>query len=218
MIDRKALWISITVILAITAALFWRLSLLPDWHKMPLDGPGSSHTVNGLRLLIAPASMALTTAVLYARKWFAAGTDDALRPWRHWANIFVIANSAVLGLFFVVIIARSFGYGLAVDRLTVARTLTVASGVLTMAMGNALPKMPWLTARFRSFQLDPWQQNRQLRFVGKLMVGLGLFVAIGPLLLQPKMLLPAMLGLWLVMMAAVLWHRAKVRRDPSPLP
>jgi hypothetical protein len=40
MIDRKALWIFIAVILAMTGATIWQLSLLPDWRHMPLGGPG----------------------------------------------------------------------------------------------------------------------------------------------------------------------------------
>ena len=50
MIDRKALWIFIAVILAMTGATIWQLSLLPDWRDMPLGGPGSHNTVSGLVL------------------------------------------------------------------------------------------------------------------------------------------------------------------------
>ena len=217
MIDRKALWFSITVILAITAALSWRLSLLPDWHKMPLDGPGRSHTVDGLRLFMGPLALALVTACIYVRKYFVASIDESTRPWRRWANMFAIANCTILGLFSAIIIARSLGYGLAVDRPTIGRFMMVAMGVMVMAVGNALPKMPWLLMRPRWFQLDPWQQTRQLRFMGKMMVGLGLFVAISPWLLPPKMGLTVMLGLWLSMMAAALWYRAKLKRESSPL-
>ncbi len=41
MINRKAFWISLLVLFVMIAADFWRLSLLPDWRHVPVEGPGS---------------------------------------------------------------------------------------------------------------------------------------------------------------------------------
>jgi hypothetical protein len=221
MIDRKALWISITALLAMIVAGIWRFSLLADWHHLPLDGPRSSNAVNGLALIVAPLGLLVATASMYGRKWFVSGTDDAVRPWRHWSTMFVIAYCALVGLMQAFIIARSLGYGLAMDRQAFARIFMAATGLLLMVTGNAFPKLPGLSMRLRLFQLNPWQQNRQLRFTGKLMVGLGLvLVLIGIFLplLSPKIVPPLILGPTFAMVAAVCWHRAKLRREPSPTP
>ena len=79
-----------------------------------------------------------------------------------------------------------------------------------------MPKMPWLTARFRP--LDPWQWNQHLRFAGKLTFVLGLFFAVGMPLLPFNMVVPVAIGLSIATGAASFWHRAKVRRGPSPQP
>jgi hypothetical protein len=42
MIDRKALWISLLLVVAMVVASLWRLSLLPDWRHVPLDGAANS--------------------------------------------------------------------------------------------------------------------------------------------------------------------------------
>jgi len=221
MIDRKALWISITVLLAMLAAGIWRFSMLPDWHHLPLDGPASKHAVNGLVLFISPFGLFVATVSMYGRKWFAAGSDEAVRPWRRWSTMFVISYCALVGLMQAFIIARSLGYGLAVDRMSFARIAMAAAGILLMAAGNVMPKLPGLSMRLRCLQLDPWQQNRQLRLSGKLMFGLGLsmvcIAAFLPLLPQ-KILFPLILGPCLAMTAALLWHRVKLKREPSPRP
>jgi hypothetical protein len=204
-----------------SVAGIWRFSLLADWHHLPLDGPRSNHAVNGLILFLFPICLFVATASMYGRKWFATGTDDAVRPWRHWSTMFVIAYCAIVGLMQAFIIARSLGYGLAMDRLAFARIFMAAMGLLLLVAGNALPKLPGLSMRLRLFQLNPWQQNRQLRFTGKLMVGLGLvmmFVAIFLPLLPQKIVLPLILGPTFAMIVAVLWHRTQLKREPSPTP
>ncbi len=221
MIDRKALWFAITVIIAMVAATVWRLSLLPDWHKVPLDGPGSKHFGNGLILLAQPFALTMMTAFMYARKWLAAGSCDAMRSWGHWSSKFLVAFCLLEGLMQAFMISRSLGYGLALDRVTTARVSMAAMAVLLLVVGNAMPKLPWLSLRFRLLRLDPWQQNRHLRFQGKLMVGMGLYfllIAIGlPLLklLPPNLVLTVMLAPAPLIAAATLWHRAKIRREPS---
>ena len=72
MIDRNALWISVLLVFAMVAASLWRLSLLPDWHHVPLDGPGSSRTIPVLRMLIDPLAVLFVMGMLFARKWLSA--------------------------------------------------------------------------------------------------------------------------------------------------
>jgi hypothetical protein len=98
----------------------------------------------------------------------------------------------------------------------VSHVVFVATGIFLMAVGNMLPKMPWLTARFRP--LDPWQWNQHLRFAGKLTVVIGLFLAVGMPLLPITMGLPVSIGLAITTITVSFWHRAKVRREPSPQP
>jgi hypothetical protein len=216
MIDRKALWFSITAILAMFAAAIWRFSLLRDWHQMPVGEPNEHHIVSGLVLFIPPATLLLSVSGLFARKWFASGPEESVAPWRRWGSTLLISYAAILPVMQAFMIARTLGHVALVDALMIARVFAVVVGILMAVVGNALPKLPWLSARFRPLKLDPWQQNRQLRFVGKLMVGMGLFIALGPFLLEPKKLLPVMIVLWLAMMTASIAYRIKLRREPSP--
>jgi hypothetical protein len=218
MIDRKALWISLLVVFAMIAADFWRLSLLPDWHYMAVTGPADSHTVNGFMLLVGPAGLLLFMAVLFARKWFASGPEENVRPWRKWSGLMLLSWTAIVALMQAFIIARSLGFVGGLDRLTVAHGFNALMGILIMVLGNMMPKLPWLTMRFRPLQLDPWQWNRQLRFMGRLLVGIGAFIAIGGFLLPKGSFLPFLVSLWLATFVAGIWHRARVRREPSPRP
>ena len=218
MIDRKALWILWLLVAAMTAAGVWRLSLLPDWHQMPASGPGDSHTVNGLLIFWGPVALLVVIMFGFARRWLVSIPKESEQSWQRLSTLFVLAYAVIVVLMQVFLTARSLGFGHAIDRLAIAHAAQVAVGILVVMMGNALPKMPWLSARLRPFQLDAWQWNRQVRFAGKLLVGLGLFLAIGVPLLPPNLKMPAMLGLWLAVFAANSWHRAKVKRAPSPLP
>lgn len=216
MVGRRTLWISWLLIAAMAAAGCWRLSLLSDWHRLPIDGPGDRHTINGLMIFWGPFTLLLSMTFLYGRKWFVSGPEELMQPWRRWSTLYLIPIAAISILAQSFIIAHSLGFA-PVERVAFARFIFIATGIMIMLLGNALPKMPWLAVRFRPFQLDPWQWNRQLRFGGKLLVGMGLFLAIVmPLLVPSKMVLPAMLSVWLVAMAASFWHRAKVKREPSP--
>ena len=218
MIDRKALWISILIFLAITAATLWRLSLLPDWHHVPMDGPAGHRTASPFTLFRAPAGLLIEIALLFARKWLVSGSEESIQSWSRWGGLAIVSISAIIAVVQAVTIARSLGLGAGLDRMAVAHGMQVLMGILVMMLGNALPKMPWLSARFRPFRLDPWQWNRHLRLMGKLMVGLGLFVAVGGPLLPPALFRTVVFGLWLAMMAASIAYRIKLRREPpSPV-
>jgi hypothetical protein len=152
--------------------------------------------------------------VIFSRKWLRSGTEEAVRPWRRWYGQMLLFNTVVIALAQAFNLARSLGALQSVNRLTLAHGIVVVTGIFMMLAGNMLPKMPWLSARFRPFRLDPWQWNRQMRFVGKLMVGMGLFLTLVLLLLPQRMAFPALAGTWLIAMIASLWHRAKVKREP----
>jgi hypothetical protein len=218
MMDRKTLWISWLLIAAMTAAGFWRLSLLPDWHHLPANGPRDSHTINGLFVFWGPFILLFLTFLLFARKWFVAGPEESEGPWRRYSGLTIVLFAAIIVPIQAFIIARSLGVGAAIDRATFARAVVIATGILIMVLGNALPKMPWLSARFRPFHLDEWQWNRQLRFTGRIMFGVGLATAISGPLLPLKMALPMQICLCLAMLGALLWHRARVKRESSPHP
>lgn len=212
MIDRKALWISLLVFFAMTTATLWRLSLLADWRHVPMGG----HTVRWPQLLIVPAGLLFAITVLFARKWFASGPDENFQPWRKFSAVMLIPYAAIVTLMQAFILARSLDWDAGLDRMTVAHGFLVLLGILLMMLGNLLPKLPWLSMRISLFRLDPWQQNRHLRLMGRLMVGLGLFTVIGGLLLPPLWFQYSLFTLWLAVLAAGIAYRIKLKREPSP--
>jgi hypothetical protein len=214
MIDRKALWISILIFLAITAATLWRLSLLPDWHHVPMDGPAGQRSASAFYLFSAPAALLLEIALLFGRKWWVSGPEESIQSWSRWGGQAIVTISAIIAVVQAIAIARSLGLGAGLDRMAVGHGMQVLMGIFVMMLGNALPKMPFLSVRFRPFRLDPWQWNRHLRLIGKLMVGLGFFVAVGGPLLPHPLFRNIVLGLWLAMMAANILYRIKLRREP----
>jgi len=216
MINRRALWISLFVLIAMIAADFWRLSLLPDWHHVPAEGPGNSHTIPAFLLFVPVLGLLFTMGFLFARKWLRSGPEEAMQPWRRYYGLALMFNTAIMASAEAFNLARSLGALQSVNRITLAHVIFVVAGIFMMLVGNMLPKMPWLSARFRSAQLDPWQWNRHLRFGGKITVVSGLFMAVGLPLLPVKMALHAILGLTLAIMVVNYWHRAKVKREPSP--
>ena len=128
----------------------------------------------------------------------------------------LLPYAAIVALMQAFIIARSLGFVRGLDRLTIAHGFNALMGILIMVLGNTAPKLPWLSMRFRSLQLDPWQWNRQLPFMGRLLVGIGAFIAIGGFLLPKGSFFPFLVSLWLATFVAGIWHRAKLRREPSP--
>jgi len=216
MIDRKALWISLLVLTAMIAADFWRLSLLPDWHYFPAEGPGNSQTVPVFMLFVPALALLFTMGLLLTRKWLTSGPEEAVQPWRRWFGLMLLFSTAIAASAEAFNLARSMGALQSINRLTLAHGVMVVGGIFMMFVGNLLSKMPFLTARFRP--LDPWQWNRHLRFAAKVVVVFGLFLAVGFPLLPLKLVRPAALGLALTVLAVNYWHRAKVKRESSPQP
>lgn len=217
MIDRKLLWILISILVVMTVATLWRLSLLPDWRHVPLGIPGDHRSVNGFILFVGPGTLALAIANPFIRKFMTSGPEQSLQSWRRWSGARLVAVAIIFAAMQSFVLARSFGVFSAAGSQVIAQVFMVVTGLLIAAVGNALPKLPWLSARIRPLRLDPFQWNRQLRFNGRLLVGFGLVVAIVCPWLPQKTLLPVMLTMWLAAMAAGIWHRVKVKRAPSPL-
>jgi hypothetical protein len=214
MINRRALWISLLVLIAMIAADVWRLSLLPDWHHIPAEGPGNSHTIPVLALFAPVLALLFTMGILFARRWLRSGPEDAVQPWRRWYGLMLLFNTAIAASAQAFNLARSMGALQSVNRLTLSHGVMVVGGIFMILVGNMLPKMPFLSQRFRP--LDQWQWNQHLRFGGKVTVVFGVFIALVLPLLPFRMVLPVTLGLGLMVIAVNYWHRAKVRREPSP--
>lgn len=217
MIDRKAFWISVLVLVAMIAADFWRLSLLVDPHHFPTNGPGS-HAVPAVMVYIPVLSVLFTMVLVISRKLLRSGSEEAVQRWGRWLGLMLLFNTAISALAEAFMLARSLGALQYVNPLIVSHAVFVATGIFMMVIGNMVPKLPWLSQRFSRYQLDPWQWNRLLRFGGKVMVGLGLFFAVVMPLLPFMMIVPAALGVTLATLATNYWYRAKVRREPSPQP
>jgi hypothetical protein len=217
MIDRKALWVSGLLVIAMTAAGLWRFSLLQDWRHLPIGLPDEHRSVSGLVLFIEPAALLLVIATPYLRKWASRAPEETQQVWRRWSSRLILLFGPIIALGQAFLVTRSLGLFSEADSRPVAKAMMVLSGLLLVVIGNALPKMPWLSSRIRPLRLDPWQWNRQLRFVGRLTVAFGLFAALVCPFLPPETIRPAILTLWLAAMTANIAYRIKVRREPSPL-
>jgi len=221
MIDRKALWFAITVIIAMVGSTVWRLSLLPDWHMMPLDGPNGTHRANSLIIFSQPLALTVATVNMYGRKWVLGDGTEAETPWRRWGTMFVVGFAVLLGSMQAFILASSLGY-VTMDWAVASRAAIAATGLLLMVAGNAFPKLPWVPARLRLLQLDPWQQKRHVRFSGKLLVALGLYLVLIAIALPLFKLLPRGMAYAVILIPAVMmaaakyWHIAKLKREPAP--
>ena len=221
MIDRKALWISIFLVIAMTAAHIWWLSLLPDWRHVPIERVDNSRVIIPVFWTFGPPLLTLfTMALIFALNWKfgpeQTSPKEALQFWGRIQSLALVFVAGMMALAYAYNIARSLGALQSVDRVTLSHFILAAGGIFLMAYGNMLPKMPWLTERSRP--LDPWQWNQHRRFQGRLFVVFGLLVAVAAPLLPPKMAAPAVLGLSLAAVATSFWHRAKVKREPSPQP
>jgi len=218
MIDRKALWVTGLMIIAMTTAALWRVSLLADRSHMTLSGPAQTVTVPTLALFISPLCLLFVVAVLIAQKWFVSGPEEAMRPWHRWGRLMLVSYGVILALMQANILGRSFGVGVPLSRPQIARIGFVVTGGLIVVLGNALPKLPWLSARLSFWRLDPWQWARHRRFMGKITVVMGFGIIVGGALLPLRLVAPALICLWLAVFTASIWYRMKLRRDPSPLP
>jgi hypothetical protein len=211
MIDRKALWIFIAVILAMTGAAIWQLSLLQDWRHMPFGGPGSHNIVSGLVLFAVPASLLLFW-VSPLIQWLAL-PKETLPSLRRWSGKWIVSMSVFVALLQAFVLTRSLGL-VSPSNLGIARGGSVMIGVMFMIIGNITPKMPVPPQR-NSFQPDSWKVSRMLRFGGKLLVGLGLAFVLGGILFPLEYWEPVFASLMLAALAAGIWYRMKLRHERS---
>ncbi len=202
MIDRKAFQISGLIFLAIIAATLWRLSLFPDWQASRLG------------LFGAPASL-LFMLLVPLINWLGS-TEENLPSWRRWSGKWLVSWSVFIALLQVLVLARSLGL-ISPSGMETARGMMVWIGIMFMMLGNAAPKTPIPSPRNSPPGLV-WQQNRLLRFIGKLLFGVGLAFALGGVLLPLEYWRSLFLCLTLAAFAAAIWYRVKLRREPSPLP
>jgi len=211
MIDRKALWIFIAAFLAMTGASIWQLTLLPDWRHMPPGGPESHKIVSGLLVFTAPVSL-LSVMVTPFIQWLAA-PKETLPSWRHWSGKWIVSWSVFWVLFQAFTLAHSLGLA-SLSNLGTARGGSVMIGVIFMIVGNITPKTPSLSQRNGS-QLDSWRLNRIYRFIGKLLVSLGVAFVLGGILLPLEYWQPVFLCLMLAALTAGIWYSIKLRHERS---
>ena len=115
MIDRKALWILILLCLAMTAAAVWRLSLLPDWHHMPMLTPKGLVVKNGLVLFVPPLSLLFMLAVAFATKWLVTGPDEAIQARQRHSRLILLGTGMLMALAQAFIIGRSLGHSVGLN-------------------------------------------------------------------------------------------------------
>jgi hypothetical protein len=213
-IDRKALRVCSLVFLAMMAATLWRLSLPSDWSGLPPNGPGSSQTFNSFWLLVTPLGLLLVIVVLASRKWLVAGPDENVHSWQHWNGMLLVPFAAIAALQQTFAIVHSLGLAAGVERMAVTHGMQVLTGGLLVMLGNAMPKMPWLSVRLKALHLEPWQWTRHMRLMGKLVVFLGVFSAIGTFLLPPDWFRTVQCSMALAVVATSILYRIKLRREP----
>jgi|SRR6185437_349081 len=200
MIDRKALRIYGLIFLAIVIAGFWQVSLLPAHHN----------TVSVLSQFALPATLLFMMVVPFLQ-WLTL-PKETLPAWRRWSGKWIVSWSVVFALLQAFVLAHALGL-VSLPALGSGRLFLVYMGIIFMMMGNATPKTPSMPQR-ASFELDPWQQNRMFRFIGKLLFGLGLAFALGGILLPLEYWRPVFLCLMLAALAAGIWYGIKLRYEP----
>jgi len=218
MIDRKGLWILILLGLAMTAAAIWRLSLLPDWHHMPMLTPNGLVVKNGLVLFVPPLSLLFTLAVVFAAKWLVTGPDDAIQARQRHSRLIFLGTGMLTALAQTFIIGRSLGHSFGLNPEIFARAVLMVSAIMLTTYGNNIPKLPRVSKRFAAFNLDPWQSARSMRLAGRLTVAFGLFQIIAAVLLPVRAITPVIMVLCLAYLGAIFWHVFWLKREPSPQP
>jgi hypothetical protein len=217
MIDRKGLWILVLLCLTMAAAAVWRLSLLPDWHRMPMMTPKGLVTKNGLVLFAPPLSLLFMLIVAFATKWLVTGPDEAIQARQRHSRLILLGTGMLMALAQTFIIGRSLGHGFGFNPEIFARAMLMASAIMLTTYGNSIPKLPRVSKRIAAFNLDPWQSARSRRLAGRLTVALGLFQIIAAMLLPVRAITPIVMVLCLAYLGAISWHVFWLKREPSVL-
>jgi hypothetical protein len=219
MIDRKTLWFLILLILAMTAAAIWRLSLLPDWTQVTFIGDdGRPHTKSGLFLFLGPLSLLFAAMLVLATRRLVTGSDEAIRAYQRSNRLVLWGTGVASALMQAFMIGRSLGLGINLSGETLARFVIGSTSVLIIMHGNNLPKLPWISSRFAAFQLDPWQSARLKRFSAWMSIAYGLGMIAATVLVPMRVLPPLVLVLCPVYLGAIIWNALRLKREPSPMP
>jgi hypothetical protein len=194
MIDRKTLWISVPILLALIASALWQLSTVHDWQHTPSG--------SGLALFAvwfaAPVSLLIMMAVAFLTKWLEP--KETQQASRRWIEKRIVGWSLFFALMQAFVLAASLGH---VSLSLMPRVALALAGILLMVTCNTLPKAP------SSASLG----NRYLRFLGKLLVGVGLVLLLSGILLPLEWWKPVVNCLMLGALAGVLWAGFIVGRD-----
>jgi hypothetical protein len=210
MIDRKAFWIALAFVVAMLAAAAWRVSLLPDWTHLPRYGVNgvAMSPISSAILFMPPGVVLFIMARLTWRARTARNPGESLQPWKKYGSVLLVLISVIVTLAQTFIITRSLGLLLTMS----PRVLMVIMGLLSMAISNALPKLPWLQSRIAFLDLGPDKGAKFLRLQGWLGVLLGLAVVLSGLFLPFNVISPVVLSLAAVVVIMSVVFRFSGRR------
>ena len=211
MIDRKALWLSGLIVVAMIAAALWRLSLFPE-GQVAAGARGAPGAASGLVLFAAPATLLFLIALAFVLRW--SEPEEARPAWRRWNGKWIVAWAALFALIQALVLAGSLGFT-PESPLAMARAGLVVIGVILMTTANFLPKAP-LSQRDAPLTGDLWKQNRFVRLVGRVLTGVGLVFVLGGMLAPPDLWEPIFGCVLLAAPAALFWYSIKLGREPSP--
>ena len=216
MIDRKTLWITMSLSVIMLAAAVWRIALLPDWMEFPAgNGRTLHHSYFAFFLFLPPLWMIVSLGFVAARNWLARSAAKNVRPWTKWHGTLLIAGGLLVTAMQFSIIARSLSTNDILNPMVMTRIFTVATGVLMIATGNRLPKLPWLASRLEILDLPPAQGAELLRFQGWLNVCVGAVFILAGAFLPFRLTFAIMLGTVTATFIVILIRRAQLKRERS---
>jgi uncharacterized membrane protein len=216
MIDRKTLWITLALAALMLTAAVWRIALLPDWTEFPLgNGRMLHHSYFALFLFVPPFWMIVALGIVAARNWLARGVAESIRPWTRWHSTLLIAGGALMTAMQFSIVARSLSTDDILNPMMMTRIFTVATGVLMIATGNRLPKLPWLASRLAILDLPPAQGAELLRFQGWLNVCVGAAFVLAGAFFPFRFMFPVMFGTVTATLIVTQLRRTQLKRERS---
>jgi hypothetical protein len=214
MIDRKTLWITLTLATIMLAAAAWRIALLPDWMEFPAgNGRTLHHSRFALFLFMPPLWMLAFLVIVAIKRRMRSGAREDFRPWAKWHGVQFIAFGVLVTAMQFFLIARSLGIADTLNPLAMVRTSVVATGILMIVTGNRLPKLPWLASRLKILELPPAQGAEFLRFCGWVQVGMGIIFVLGGAFLPYKLMMSVMLGVTVSVLIIAPLRRVQLKRE-----
>lgn len=216
MIDRKTVWITSALTFAMLIAAIWRIALLPDWMEFPLgNGRTLHHSYFALFLFVPPLWIIGALGLVAARRWLIRSSVENIRPWKKWHSLLLICGGVLMTAMQFSIIARSLSTNNILNPMVMTRIFTVATGVLMIATGNRLPKLPWLTSRLNILSLPPAQGAEFLRLQGWLNVCVGTAFVLAGALLPYRLAFAVMLGTLTATFIVIVIRRVQLKRGQN---